>query len=143
MGAAMKVTPLAGTLATTEMLVDVAALVSAYHDRIPDPSNPAQRVVFGTSGHRGSSLETTFNEGHVLAISQAICQYRAAHGIDGPLFLGLDTHALSLPAFAARPSGTEDIYKIYGESFRGEEHLRVLLGEAQRLVDRALGDAKA
>ena len=123
MGAAMKVSPLAGTLATTEMLVDVAALVSAYHDRIPDPSNPAQRVVFGTSGHRGSSLETTFNEGHVLAISQAICQYRAAHGIDGPLFLGLDTHALSLPAFAARPSGTEDIYKIYGESFRGEEHL--------------------
>ena len=94
----MKVSPLAGTLATPEMLVDVAALVAAYHDRVPDPSNPAQRVVFGTSGHRGSSLETTFNEGHVLAISQAICQYRSAHGIDGPLFLGLDTHALSRPA---------------------------------------------
>jgi phosphoglucomutase len=94
----MKVSPLAGTLAKPEMLVDVAALVAAYHDRVPDPSNPAQRVVFGTSGHRGSSLETTFNEGHVLAISQAICQYRAAHGIDGPLFLGLDTHALSRPA---------------------------------------------
>jgi phosphoglucomutase len=94
----MKVSPLAGTLATPDLLVDLAALVAAYHDRIPDPSIPAQRVVFGTSGHRGSSLETTFNEGHVLAISQAICEYRAVHGIDGPLFLGLDTHALSRPA---------------------------------------------
>jgi phosphoglucomutase len=94
----MKVSPLAGTPATPEMLVDVPALIAAYHDRIPDPSNPAQRVAFGTSGHRGSSLETTFNECHVLAISQAICEHRAAHGIDGPLFLGLDTHALSRPA---------------------------------------------
>ena len=94
----MKVSPLAGTPATPEMLIDVAALVAAYHDRTPDPSIPAQRVAFGTSGHRGSSLETTFNEGHVLAISQAICEHRAAQGIDGPLFLGLDTHALSQPA---------------------------------------------
>jgi len=80
--------------------VDVQALVSAYYDRQPEPPVPAQRVVFGTSGHRGSSFDTTFNEWHICAIAQAICEYRAAHQIDGPLFAGADTHALSRPALA-------------------------------------------
>jgi phosphoglucomutase len=80
------------------MLVDVSRLVSAYFTEVPDPANPGQLVAFGTSGHRGSSLLRTFNEWHVLAITQAICHYRAQHAIGGPLFLGIDTHALSGPA---------------------------------------------
>ncbi len=90
--------PLAGKPAPPDRLVDVDALVDAYYQRKPDPSVPAQRVSFGTSGHRGSSFTTSFNEDHVLAISQAICEHRAGAGIDGPLFLGIDTHALSKPA---------------------------------------------
>ena len=97
----MKISPLAGKPATPAMLVDVPRLVTAYYTDVPDPSLPGQRVAFGTSGHRGSSLEKTFNEWHVLAISQAICQYRTQQGIDGPLFLGIDTHALSVPACAS------------------------------------------
>jgi phosphoglucomutase len=80
-------------------LIDVDALVDAYYEQAPDPSADEQRVSFGTSGHRGSSLARTFNEAHVLAISEAVCRYRASQGIDGPLFLGRDTHALSEPAF--------------------------------------------
>jgi len=95
----MNVSPLAGTPATPAMLIDVAGLVAAYYAEVPDPSVPAQRVAFGTSGHRGSALDKTFNERHVLAISQAICLYRKQNRIDGPLFLGIDTHALSIPAF--------------------------------------------
>ena len=91
----------AGQPATAEDLVDVAALESAYYDQHPDPSIAEQRVSFGTSGHRGSSLSTTFNEDHIVATSQAICEYRAGQGIDGPLFLGADTHALSGPATAS------------------------------------------
>ena len=83
------------------MLVNVPRLVTAYYTDVPDPSIPAQRVVFGTSGHRGSAFEQSFNEWHVLAISQAICRYRKRRGIDGPLFLGIDTHALSVPAYAS------------------------------------------
>ena len=83
-------------------LVDVSKLLAAYADRRPDPAVATQRVAFGTSGHRGSSFDASFNEAHVLAISQAICLYRRKEGIDGPLFLGIDTHALSLPAFEAR-----------------------------------------
>ncbi len=79
-------------------LVDVAALLAAYHDLVPDPSDPAQRVAFGTSGHRGSAFRGAFNEPHILAITEAICRYRARQGYDGPLFLGRDTHALSEPA---------------------------------------------
>ena len=96
----MKVSPLAGKPATPEMLVDVPGLVTAYYTEVPDPSVQAQRVAFGTSGHRGSSFERTFNEWHVLAITQAICDYRKRQGISGPLFLGTDTHALSVPACA-------------------------------------------
>ena len=91
--------PLAGKPATSAPLMDVAKLLAAYAELRPDPAEPSQRVAFGTSGHRGSSLERSFNEWHVLAISQAICEYRRAQGIDGPLFLGIDTHALSAPAF--------------------------------------------
>jgi phosphoglucomutase len=91
--------PLAGQPAPIELLVNVPRLISAYYTGRPDPSVPSQRVAFGTSGHRGSSFDDAFNEWHVLAISQAICDYRKQKGIDGPLFLGIDTHALSTPAF--------------------------------------------
>jgi phosphoglucomutase len=96
----MTISPLAGKPVTQEMLVNVPRLVTAYFSDIPDPSIPTQRVAFGTSGHRGSALEKGFNERHVLAICQAICLYRKQHHIDGPLFLGMDTHALSEPALA-------------------------------------------
>ena len=99
--APVKIDPLAGKPATPAMLVDVPRLVTAYYTDVPDSSVPAQRVAFGTSGHRGSAFERTFNEWHVLAISQAICDYRKQHGIGGPLFLGTDTHALSVPACAS------------------------------------------
>ena len=97
----MNVSPLAGKPPQPGMLVDVPKLVTAYYTDVPDPSVPAQRVAFGTSGHRGSSFDTAFNEWHILAISQAICLYRKQHQIDGPLFLGMDTHALSVPALAS------------------------------------------
>jgi len=92
------VDPRAGHPAAAEDLVDVAKLVTAYYTLHPDPGDPAQRVSFGTSGHRGSAFTATFNEDHIVATTQAICEYRAAHGIDGPLYLGADTHALSEPA---------------------------------------------
>ncbi|MEJ1162486.1 phosphoglucomutase (alpha-D-glucose-1,6-bisphosphate-dependent) [Variovorax sp. CCNWLW186] len=94
-----KTNPLAGQPAPLDLLVNVPRLISAYYTGRPDPSVPAQRVAFGTSGHRGSSFDDAFNEWHVLAISQAIADYRRQKGIDGPLFLGIDTHALSTPAF--------------------------------------------
>jgi phosphoglucomutase len=90
--------PLAGKLAPRSLLVDVPKLVAAYYTRTPDLSDAAQRVAFGTSGHRGSSLTGAFNESHILAIAQAVAEHRAAQSIDGPLFLGVDTHALSEPA---------------------------------------------
>jgi phosphoglucomutase len=96
----MKISPMAGKPATPSMLVNIPRLVTAYFTETPDASLPAQRVAFGTSGHRGSSCQKTFNEAHLLAITQAICDYRASKGIDGPLFLGIDTHALSVPACA-------------------------------------------
>jgi phosphoglucomutase len=82
------------------MLVDVAKLITAYYTDAPDPAVPAQRVAFGTSGHRGTAFNRSFNEDHILAITQAICLYRKRQGTDGPLFLGIDTHALSIPAGA-------------------------------------------
>jgi phosphoglucomutase len=90
--------PRAGQPAAAEDLVDVAKLVTAYYTVHPDPGDPVQRVSFGTSGHRGSAFTATFNEDHILATTQAICEYRASQGIDGPLYLGADTHALSEPA---------------------------------------------
>ncbi|HEU6450350.1 MAG TPA: phosphoglucomutase (alpha-D-glucose-1,6-bisphosphate-dependent) [Gemmatimonadaceae bacterium] len=97
----MNVSPRAGKAPQPSELLDVAKLITAYYTEIPDPSVSAQRVSFGTSGHRGSAFERTFNERHVLAITEAICRFRVARGIDGPLFLGIDTHALSLPARAS------------------------------------------
>jgi phosphoglucomutase len=91
--------PLAGQPASSAPLVDVTNLIAAYFSQQPDPALAAQRVAFGTSGHRGSSLVGSFNEAHVLAITQAICLYRRSKGVDGPLFIGIDTHALSMPAF--------------------------------------------
>jgi phosphoglucomutase len=96
-----KVNPLAGRAAPAASLVDVPRLVTAYFSERPDPGLASQRVSFGTSGHRGSSFDSSFNEWHVLAISQAICEYRRQQGIQGPLFIGFDTHALSAPAFAS------------------------------------------
>ena len=96
-----QINPLAGKPAPLSSLIDVAKLVTAYFEIRPDSAIAAQRVVFGTSGHRGSSFDGSFNEGHVLAITQAICDYRRAHDISGPLFLGIDTHALSEPACAS------------------------------------------
>jgi phosphoglucomutase len=95
------VNPLAGKPAPAGSLVDVPRLVTAYYTERPDPAVAAQRIAFGTSGHRGSSFARSFNEDHVVAISQAICDYRKKHGADGPLFVGCDTHALSAPAFAS------------------------------------------
>ena len=97
----MKISPLAGHPPPPSMLLDVSKLITAYYTQIPDPTVAAQRVAFGTSGHRGSAFDTTFNEWHVLAISEGICRYRKSKGIDGPLFLGIDTHALSIPACAS------------------------------------------
>jgi len=97
----MAISPLAGKPADPSLLINVPRLVTAYYTGRPDPSVPAQRVVFGTSGHRGSALDNAFNEAHILAITQAICLYRKQQGIDGPLYIGIDTHALSEPAFAS------------------------------------------
>ncbi|WKG05378.1 phosphoglucomutase (alpha-D-glucose-1,6-bisphosphate-dependent) [Mycolicibacterium sp. HK-90] len=97
----MAANPRAGQPAQPEDLIDIAAVVTAYYTRRPDPDDIAQQVVFGTSGHRGSSLDTAFNEGHILATTQAIVEYRSAQGTTGPLFLGRDTHALSEPAWAS------------------------------------------
>ncbi len=97
----MAINPAAGKPADPSSLVNVSKLVTAYYELRPDPSDPTQRVVFGTSGHRGSAFDVEFNEWHILAITQAICDYRKLQNIDGPLFLGMDTHALSEPAFAS------------------------------------------
>ena len=96
----MRVSPLAGKPAAPSILVNVPKLITAYYTERPDPSVPEQRISFGTSGHRGSAFEKSFNDWHILAISQAICLYREQQQIDGPLFLGMDTHALSMPALA-------------------------------------------
>jgi len=95
----MKVSPLAGKPAPASVLVNVPKLIADYYTEVPDPSVPGQRVVFGTSGHRGSAFEKSFNEWHILSMTQAICLYRKKEKIDGPLFLGIDTHAVSEPAF--------------------------------------------
>ena len=97
----MNISPLAGKPAGPSLLVDVPRLITAYYAERPDPSVPSQRVAFGTSGHRGSALEGSFNEWHILAIAHAICHFRKLKKIDGPLFVGMDTHALSVPAFTS------------------------------------------
>src|SRR5271154_3417426 len=94
----MSLSPLAGKPAPKSILVDLARLEREYYERRPDPRDPGQGVSFGTSGHRGSSLRGTFTEAHILAITQAICDYRRSQNITGPLFMGKDTHAISAPA---------------------------------------------
>jgi phosphoglucomutase len=189
----MKVSPLAGKPAEASMLVNVPRLVTAYYTELPDPSVPAQRVAFGTSGHRGSAFDKAFNEWHILAISQAICLMGRDPGeiyrdltrefgepvydlVEAPAtseqkeilerlspeqvrstdLAGEKIQAILTTApgnsapigglkvstesgwFAARPSGTEDIYKIYAESFQGADHLRRIVEEAQVIVNNAL-----
>src|SRR5690348_11515112 len=95
----MSTQALAGKPAPASVLVDLTALREAYERDAPDPAIPAERVAFGTSGHRGSSFKRSFNRHHILAVVQAICEYRKSQGTSGPLFLGMDTHALSQPAF--------------------------------------------
>ena len=97
----MNISLLAGKPPSSGMLVNIPKLITSYYSDVPDPMVAAQRVSFGTSGHRGSSFKKSFNEWHILAITQAICLYRKEHGIDGPLFIGIDTHALSQPAFGS------------------------------------------
>lgn len=97
----MTISPYAGKPAVASMLVNVPRLVTAYYTEVPDPSAPDERVAFGTSGHRGSAFKKAFNELHILAISQAICLHRKQNKIDGPLFLGMDTHPISVPALAS------------------------------------------
>src|ERR1700683_148174 len=97
----MSISSAAGKPAAPSILVNIPKLITDYYELRPDPSDPSQRVVFGTSGHRGSATDVAFNEWHILAITQAICDYRKLQKIDGPLFLGMDTHALSEPAFAS------------------------------------------
>jgi phosphoglucomutase len=94
----LRISPLAGKPAPATLLIDPARLEREYHDRRPDPDDPRQLVSFGTSGHRGSPLQSSFNEAHILAITQAICDHRRAEGIDGLLYMGKDTHAVSGPA---------------------------------------------
>ena len=101
----MKIHPLAGEVAPKSMLANIPRLVSAYYTHQPDVSDPTQQVAFGTSGHRGSSLKNSFNQDHILAISQALCEYRTSQHINGPLFMGMDTHALSEPALASALRG--------------------------------------
>ena len=96
-----QISSLAGKPIEPSTLVNVPRLVNAYFIGKPDPTVPSQRVTFGTSGHRGSAFDNAFNEPHILAISQAICQFRSRNSINGPLFIGIDTHALSEPAFAS------------------------------------------
>ena len=96
----MEVSADAGKPAKPSILINVPKLITAYFEEVPDPTVPEQQVLFGTSGHRGSSFKNSFNENHILAITQAICLYRLQKKITGPLFLGMDTHGLSVPAFA-------------------------------------------
>ena len=145
----MKVSPIAGKPAEASMLVNVPRLVTAYYTEVPDPSMPEQRVSFGTSGHRGSAFERSFNEWHVLERLSA--QQVRITDLAGEKIRTILTKAPGNGApigglkvvtksgwFAARPSGTEDIYKIYAESFRGADHLRRILEEAQTIVNDAL-----
>src|ERR1035438_9395258 len=115
---AEKVSPLAGKTADPSMLVNVPRLVTAYFAEKPDPSVPAQRVAFGTSGHRGSAFNNAFNENHILAISQAVCDHRQAAGITGPLFIGIDTHALAEPALVS----ALEVFSANGVEVMIDEH---------------------
>jgi hypothetical protein len=108
----MEMSPLAGEPADPSILIDIPKLVATYYATRPDPLVLAQQVAFGTSGHRSCSLDGSFNEAHILAITQAICDYRKQQSIDGPLYIGFDTHALSEPAFKITADGLRGIARI-------------------------------
>src|ERR1700757_2558787 len=110
--------PAAGKLVTTEALANIPRLVTTYFASKPDAADPAQRVSFGTSGHRGSSLKNSFNEDHVLATTQAICDYRRQAGLTGPLFVGIDTHALAEPALVS----AMEVFAANGVDIMIDEH---------------------
>lgn len=118
----MKISSAAGKPADSSILVNIPKLIADYYELRPDPSDPRQRVVFGASGHRGSATDMAFNEGHILAITQAICDYRR----------------LQSWMVSERPSDTEEIYKIYAESFLGQERLQHIEEEAQAIITQAL-----
>jgi len=134
--------PLAGKPAPREYLIDVEALVSAYYTRTPDPDRPQERVSFGTSGHRGSALGGSFNEAHILATTQAICEYRRAHDIDGPLLLGRDTHALSEPAqrTALEVLAAHDVEVLCDQAFTPTPAISHAILTHNRHRDRKLAD---
>lgn len=143
--APVKASPEAGKFAASAMLIDMSWLVTAHYSGVPDASEPDQRVAFGPSVHRGSSSADKVNERHVLANTQALCAHRTQQGIDNPLSLGIDAHALSVPAgvcaldpFVVRPSGTDDIYKTHAGSIRGADHLHRIQQEALAIVGDAL-----
>src|SRR6266853_6052417 len=115
---AVEVSPLAGKPAPASMLVNVPRLVTAYFSGKPDPAVASQRVAFGTSGHRGSAFNNAFNEAHILSISQALCDHRRASGITGPLFVGIDTHALAEPALAS----ALEVFAANGVDVMVDEH---------------------
>src|ERR1700678_2289481 len=125
----MPISPAAGKPADPSILVNVPKLITAYYELRPDPSDPRQRVVFGTSGHRGSAFDAAFNEWHILAITQAICDYRKLQKIDGPLFLGIDTHALSEPAFATRSTGVAQPHFPSALEVLAANNVEVMLSE--------------
>ncbi len=127
----MAIHPLAGKPAPADILIDLDRLEKAYYERKPDPENPQQLVSFGTSGHRGSPLDSTLNEAHILAITQAICEYRASKNITGPLFMGKDTHAVSGPA---QKSGARSA----GRQRRGNDHSARRRFHAHAVISRAI-----
>jgi hypothetical protein len=129
----MTVSPFAGKPTEASMLVDVPRLVTAYYAEAPDPSAPEQRVAFGASGHRGSAFQKAFNEWHILAITKAICMYRGQQKIDGPVFLGMDTHALSVPAH--RPGWGKDLDHPYPRA--GQRRVRQGRKTSTRSMRRA------
>ena len=152
----MEISALAGKPAPRNMLVDLAQLEQQYYERRPDIEDPNQLVSFGTSGHRGSSLRGTFTEAHILAITQAICDYRRSRRIDGQLYLCKDTHGLSAPAqrtalevlaandvetFIQRDDGVTPTPVISHAILVDQAHLDAILSEAQAMVNNALKSA--
>lgn len=136
--------PSAGKPAPRTLLTNIPRLVANYFSLASDPAEPARRVAFGTSGHRGCCDRHSFNQAHILAISRALAEYRRGEGIDGPLFIGMDTHAPSEPALISAVevlAAAEDICKICAESFRGPDHLRRIQQEAPEIAAAALAGA--
>src|SRR5438034_1089660 len=135
----MDISPLAGKPAPESILANIPRLVTEYYALEPDPAAPQQRVAFGTSGHRGTSLRCSFNEEHIIAITQAICIHRRQQGIDGPLFIAIDTHALSEPEFIA--AGLNDVRRIsYARAKSAAtthryDYMKTYIGDLRSVID--------